>query len=421
MSKITSALILYLPNCGTWRRRRQSNQRPKVSECDIITMSKLSDMKLSKKLQHKASRLMPDGVANSIFVKKARGSHIWDVDGNEYIDYRLGWGPVILGHGHRSVQKKVHEYDKNGICYALDNPLEITVGQKIKSLVPGAEIIRYFVTGTEATMHAIRIARAFTKKDRVLKFDGHYHGANDYALFSVDPSPHSPLDKPQPASQGIPNALKELVIISQWNDFNAVEKAIKKEASNTAAIITEPIMANAAVIPPLDGYLAFLKELCEKNDDLLIFDEVKTGFRVAKGGAQQLFGVKPHMTTFAKALGNGYPISAVVTLDEIKRAHVHSNIEKFGNALIKGMREVLQDKGIENAIIQGYPSMFQVLFTKQGAVNNYRDFLSCNNDQFSKLQECLMTKGIMLDENNSEPLYTSVAHNNNDLKNTLEA
>ena len=416
-------------------------------------MSKLSDMKLSKKLQHKASRLMPDGVANSIFVKKARGSHIWDVDGNEYIDYRLGWGPVILGHSHRTVQKKVHEYDKNGICYALDNPLEITVGQKIKSLVPGAEIIRYFVTGTEATMHAIRIARAFTKKDRVLKFEGHYHGANDYALFSVDPSPHSPLDKPQPASQGIPNALKELVIISQWNDFNAVEKAIKKEAKNTAAIITEPIMANAAVIPPLDGYLAFLKELCEKNDVLLIFDEVKTGFRVAKGGAQQLFGVKPHMTTFAKALGNGYPISAVVgleeimqeyateeiipqstyarnpvslaaadaTLDEIKRAHVHSNIEKFGNALIKGMREVLQDKGIENAIIQGYPSMFQVLFTKQGAVNNYRDFLMCNNDQFSKLQECLMTKGIMLDENNSEPLYTSAAHNNNDLKNTLEA
>jgi glutamate-1-semialdehyde 2,1-aminomutase len=419
----------------------------------ILIISKLPDTKLSKKLQHKASRLMPNGVTDSIFVSNARGSHIWDVDGNKYIDYKLGWGPVILGHSHPTVQKKVHEYDKKGICYALDNPLEISVAQKIKSLIPSAEMIRYFVTGTEATMHAIRIARAFTKKDRVLKFEGHYHGAHDYALFSVEPSPHTAPDNPQPASQGIPNALKESVIVSQWNDFNAVEKTIKKAAGNIAAVITEPIMANAAVIPPLDGYLAFLKELCEKNGILLIFDEVKTGFRVAKGGAQQLFGVKPHMATFAKALGNGYPISAVVgleeimqryatvevipqstyarnpvslaaayaTLDKVKRAQVHSNIEKFGNALIKGIREVLQDKRIENAIVQGYPSMFQVLFTKQGGVNNYRDFLMCDKNPFSKLQKRILTKGIMLDENNNEPLYTSAAHNDDDLKYTLAA
>src|ERR687895_158393 len=411
--------------------------------------------RLSKKLNQKAAKLMPDGVAESIFINNAMGSHIWDVDGNEYIDYKLGQGPVILGHSHPAVQNRVHEHDKRGVIYGSDTPLEITLAEKIRSIIPSAEMIRYYVSGTEATMNAIKIARAYTGKEKILKFEGQYHGFHDYLSFSTESSSKSRYGskKPQPDSIGIPKSLEKLILVNDWNDFDAVEKTVKKESKNTAAIITEPIMANAAVIPPLDGYLAFLKELCEKNDVLLIFDEVKTGFRVAKGGAQQLFGVKPHMATFAKALGNGYPISAVVgleeimqryatvevipqstyarnpvslaaayaTLDKVKRAQVHSNIEKFGNALIKGIREVLQDKRIENAIVQGYPSMFQVLFTKQGGVNNYRDFLMCDKDPFSKLQKRILTKGIMLDENNNEPLYTSAAHNDDDLKYTLEA
>jgi glutamate-1-semialdehyde 2,1-aminomutase len=226
-------------------------------------------MKLSKKLQRKASRLMPNGLTDSIFVNNARGSHIWDVDGNEYIDYKLGWGPIIL---------------------------------------------------------AIRIARAYTKKDKVLKFEGHYHGAHDYTLFSVEPSSRTAPAQQEPDSLGIPSALKKLLIINQWNDFHSVEKTIKKAGDNIAAIITEPIMANAAVIPPLKGYLDFLREICEKNDIVLIFDEVKTGFRVSKGEAQQLFGVKPHITTFTKALGNGYPISAVVGLAEIMQKYATEEV-----------------------------------------------------------------------------------------------
>ena len=407
----------------------------------------------SKELERKGLKLLPFGAADSIFINNARGSHIWDVDGNEYIDYKLGWGPVILGHSHPAVQKNVHEYDNEGTCYALGHPLEIEVAKKIKSLVPSAEMIRFFVTGTEATMHAIRIARAYTKKERIVKFEGHYHGTHDYALFSVEPDARIAPGKPQPNSLGIPNALKELVVVVQWNDFDAIEKTIRKDASNIAAIITEPIMANNAVIPPRNGYLHFLKELCEKNDIVLIFDEVKTGFRVDKGGAQRLFGVKPHLSTFAKALGNGYPISAVVgsedimrnyatnkvilyqstyarnpvslaaadaTLDQIKKGYVHSNIEKMGNTLMKGMREILNDLRMYDVIVQGYPPMFQLLFTEQDRVYNYRDFVKCNTGLFTNLQESLLEKGVMLDEYNSEAWYTSASHNHSDVEQTLK-
>jgi glutamate-1-semialdehyde 2,1-aminomutase len=411
-------------------------------------------MKRSKELERKASKFMPTGAADSIFIENAKGSHIWDVDGNEYIDYKLGWGPVILGHSHPAVQKNVHEYDSKGICYALGNMLEIEVAKKIKSLVPSAEMIRFFVSGTEATMHAIRIARAYTKREKIVKFEGHYHGTHDYALFSVESKSNISPGKPEPNCLGIPDTLKKLVIVDQWNDFDSVEKIVKKEATNIAAIITEPIMANNSVIPPREEYLPFLKELCEKNDIVLIFDEVKTGFRVSQGGAQQLFGVKPHLTTFAKALGNGYPISAVVgleeimrkyatndvilyqstyarnpvslaaaeaTLDKIKKGDVHPNIKKVGDALMKGIREILKDERMYDVIVQGYPSMFQLLFTKQDRVYNYRDFITCNTDLFKKLQGRLLENGILIDEYNSEAWYMSDSHNLSDVEQTLEA
>jgi glutamate-1-semialdehyde 2,1-aminomutase len=407
--------------------------------------------KKSKELGRQASKLMPRGVTDSPFVARAKGSHIWDVDGNEYIDYKLGWGPVILGHAHPAVIKRVHEYSRKGLSYGLSSPMEIEVARKIKSLVPCAETVRYFVSGTEATMHAIRIARAYTKKDKVLKFEGHYHGSHDYVLFATEPETNAP-PHPQPDSQGIPEPLKKLVIVNEWNDFDAVEKTVRKEADSIAAIITEPVMANAGVIPPMQGYLDFLKELCEKNNIALIFDEVKTGFRVAEGGAQQLLGVEPHIATFAKAMGNGYPISAVTglegvvgkygtrdvipqstyarnlaslaaadaTLEEIKKGHVHRRIQKFGNALIKGIQDILYDRKVD-ALVQGYPSLFQLYFTKRDRIRNYRDMLECDQELFAKLQSQMMKRGILLDEGNTEPFYTSAAHSKNDLRQTLEA
>jgi glutamate-1-semialdehyde 2,1-aminomutase len=207
-------------------------------------------------------------------------------------------------------------------------------------------------------------------------------------------------------------------------------------------------MANAAVIPPKDGYLRFLKELCDKNDIVLIFDEVKTGFRIAKGGAQELFGVRPHLTTLAKSFGNGYPISAVVgaeevmrenatrkilhqgtyarnpvsvaaadaTIDEIRKGYVHRNIENFGNALMGGIRDILHDRKVDG-IVQGYPSMFHVLFTKHDSVDNHREFLRCDKESFTKLKQQLLKKGVMF----GEPLFTCASHDNQDLQQTLEA
>jgi glutamate-1-semialdehyde 2,1-aminomutase len=414
----------------------------------------MPSMKHSKKLQRRGAKFFPKGAANHIFIDRTKGSHIWDVDGNEYIDYKLGWGPVILGHSNTAVLKRIHEYDNRGICYAFGNTLEIAVAEKIKSLVPSAEMIRFFVSGTEATMHGIRLSRAFTKKKKIVKFEGHYHGTHDFMLFSVVPEANTPLGKPVPNCWGIPEALKNLIIVAQWNDFDAIEKIVREEAPNIAAIITEPIMANNSVIPPRDRYLHFLKELCEKNNIVLIFDEVKTGFRVSEGGAQQLFDVKPDLTTFAKALGNGYPISAVVgskdimrdyatnvvilfqgtyarnpvslaaadvTLGQIKNGYVHSNIRKVGNALMQGIQELLSDNKFYDFIVQGYPAMFQFLFTKQDNVHNYRDFIKCDRDLFMKLQKRLLEKGIMVDEYNGEAWYMSASHDHKDVDRTLEA
>jgi glutamate-1-semialdehyde 2,1-aminomutase len=311
-------------------------------------------------------------------------------------------------------------------------------------------MIRYFVSGTEATMNAIKIARAYTGKEKILKFEGQYHGLHDYLSFSTESSSKSRKgsEKPQPDSIGIPKALEKLILVNDWNDFDAVEKTVKKESKNLAAIITEPIMANAAVIPPRDGYLAFLRELCDKNDIVLIFDEVKTGFRVAKGGAQELFGVRPHLAALAKSFGNGYPISAVVgseeimkknatreilhqgtyarnpisvaaadaTIDEIRKGYVHKKIAKFGTALMKGIRDILHDNKVDG-IVQGYPSMFHVLFTKHEGIHNYREFLKCNKEFFAKLQEQLLKKGVML----GEPSFTCASHDSEDLRQTLEA
>ena len=410
-----------------------------------------SQLKQSRTLHREAERYLPTGVAKEIFVASAKGSHIWDVDGNEYIDYVLGYGPAILGHSNVDVQARVHEYDSDGVIYGRDSRLEIDVANKIRSLVPSAEMIRFFVTGTEATMNAIKVARAYTGKEKIIKFEGHYHGFHDYVSFSTEPSSRSRKGKPQPDFTGIPKALQKLILVLEWNDFEAIERTAKK-SNDIAAIITEPIMANSSVIPPAEGYLKFLKEISDKYAFLLIFDEVKTGFRVSKGGAQSLFGVKPHLTAIAKSLANGYPISAVVGLEEIMEKHgtreilpngtyarnpvslaaaaatleaisrdgVHRKMEETGSTLIKGLQEILHDKKIE-AIVQGFPSLFQVLFTDQERVNTYREFSRCDQNSFEKLQGRMLRKGVMMDDSNSEPIYTSASHDSSDIEHTLAA
>ena len=398
--------------------------------------------------------ICPTDVPCAIFAKKAQGAYIWDVDNNKYIDYRLGFGPIILGHSYKKVVQAVHKVEKNGAVYALDNENELRLAKKINKMVKCAEMMRYANSGTEATMTAVRIARAYTKKDKILKFEGHYHGHHDYVLFSLAKHIKKNLGKtPIPASLGIPKNINSLVFAEEWNDFDGVEKTIKKHHKEIACIICEPVAGNMAVIPPEPGFLNHLRELCNKYDIILIFDEVKTGFRLAPGGAQEIYNITPDIATFAKALGNGYPISLIAgkkeimelvgpgrdhvlhggtysgnplsmaaanaTLDELQKKEVFDHLNHYGRKLMKGLRDIYEDNKVD-AIVQGFPTMFQSLFTGRDKITNCRQGKNCDINYFALLQGELLRNGIMLDEDPEEAMYISYSHKENDLNKTLE-
>jgi len=398
-------------------------------------------------------QICPTNLPCTIFVKKAQGSHIWDVDDNKYIDYRLGYGPVILGHGHNKVTERVRQVEEKGAVYALGNELEITVAKKICSMVPCADMVRFSVTGTEATMTALRVARAAKKKYGLVKFVGHYHGHHDAVLFSTAPRFKDVSTKIKiVASQGIPPSTQRLVHVARWNNFEQVEKIVKKHAKELGAIICEPVAMNMSTIPPKPGFLKHLRELCDKYDVTLIFDEVKTGFRLHPGGAQTMYKVTPDLAAFAKAMGNGYPISAIAgkkeymekigpggvshggtyasnpislaaadaTLDEIKSGRVHNHLNKYGKKMMHGISDIFRDRKVAH-LIQGFPSAFNFLFTKQESVSEYSELAKCDFAMYAKLNVELMKAGVMLDEDNGEPIYTSYSHKDKDLWDTLEA
>ncbi|MBI2146878.1 aspartate aminotransferase family protein [Candidatus Woesearchaeota archaeon] len=432
----------------------------------IDNAAKQFRFKKSLKLYKEAAKIIPAGVGSNarlwktdcsifspctVFIKKAVGSHIWDVDNNEYIDYRLGYGPVILGHSYKKVHDAVHKADEKGIVYAADNELIIEVAKAIRKFVPSMKMTRFANSGTEATMGAIRVARASTKKEKIIKFEGHYHGWHDAVAFSTKPGYTCP-KRAIPASLGIPKVLSRYTIPTCWNNFEEIEKTVKKNHHDVAAIITEPVMGNAAAIPPKDGYLKHLRELCDTYGLLLIFDEVKTGFRLAKGGAQQVFGVTPDLSTFAKSLGNGYPIAAFggreevmsligpgkvmhggtysanpvslnaakTTLSELSRKDVWHHLHQYGKKMMRGIDTVLDDHKMPH-VIHGFPTMFQFLFTDKEEITQYRELRFCDMKKFAKLQFELMKNGVMLDEDNEEAIYTSFTHSSADLYKTLEA
>ena len=317
-------------------------------------------------------------------------------------------------------------------------------------MVPCAEKVRFANSGTESTMTAIRIARGSTKKEKIIKFQGHYHGHHDYLLFSTQ---HCRFDIcKEPASLGIPKVIGDLLFVEKWNDFEGVEKTIKQHHREIAAIILEPVMANATVIPPEPGFLRHLRELCDKYNIVMIFDEVKTGFRLGLGGAQEMFHVTPDLATFAKSLGNGYPIACVAgkkemmsmirkggvfhggtyaanpvsltaanaTLDYLMKKDVYERIGLHGKRLMKGMEHVLQEQKIRG-IGQGYPSMFNFIFTNKEKIITFNDLKSADFDLFEKIHTPLLREGVMIDEDPEEPMYLSYSHSNADVKETLEA
>ncbi len=388
----------------------------------------------------------------TIFIDRAKGPHVWDVDGNRYIDYRLGYGPVILGHARDEVDDAVERALREGAVYALGNELEVELAKVIVKSVPCVDMVRYCNSGTEATMSAIRLARAFTKKDIILKFEGHYHGGHDYMLFSTDVPFDAPRRTPVPKSPGIPAGMDKYVMVEEWNDFAGVERTIKRHHRRIAAVICEPLMGNASGIMPQRGFLEHLRELCTKHDVLLIFDEVKTGFRLALGGAAERFGVKPDLVCYAKSLGNGYPLAAfggrrdimsligpgkvfhggtysanpismaagLATLRELRKEGTYDALRKFGESLRKGMHEMLIDHNVPHLML-GTRTIMQVCFTHAKEIHSYRDLEQVEWQMYADLHVELLKRGIMIDEDNQEVIFTSLAHGKKELAQTLVA
>ena len=415
----------------------------------------------SQALWERAADLMPLGVNSNFrfwgddrtpYVQKAQGAYLWDVDGNRYLDYRLAFGPIILGHAYPEVNARVHEAIDKGCLFAMTGETEVRVAERIVAMCPGVEMVRLANSGTEATMHALRVARAYTGREKVVKFEGQYHGFHDYLLFSTYNEPasygsrRSPI--PAPVSSGIPKCLHELIITLPYNDFDLLEETLRRTWFDVAAIIVEPILGNCAGIEPLPGWLEFIRQKCTEYGIVFILDEVKTGFRLARGGAQEVYGVIPDLATYAKALGNGYPIAAFggkremmgvigrgvsqggtfsgnaagvaaadVTLDLLQNQPILETIAERGRRLQAGLRRIFDEAGIP-ANVHGHPAMFGISVGIEPPVDQ-RAWAGSDRGYYLRLMEATYERGVMPDYDPREPWFLCYSHSDADIDETL--
>ena len=409
----------------------------------------------------KASSRLPLGVASNfrywgddktIYVDHGEGGRVWDIDGNEYIDYRLGYGPIILGYGDDRVDAAAREGMNVGGVFALATEKEYEVAERICNMVPAAELVRFSNSGTEAVMAALRIARGFTGKDCHVVMEGGYHGLFTELMWETDVEGWRP-GEPEPAivpfGDGIPVATRQLFHSVPMNDANALEDLFRRKHDQIAAFLIEPIMGNCCGIRADDQYMKDVREICDRYDVLLVIDEVKTGFRVAKGGAQELYNVKADLCTFAKAIGNGYPLSVVAGREEIMRkvgdgiAHggtftAHSvsleaaartleildettalaDIESYGRELQAGLSSILRGRGIAHSFT-GHPALMG-LFYSETAPSNYREWRHSNYDFYDALAPELHELGILIEPDSREPWFLCESHNVECLPETLD-
>jgi glutamate-1-semialdehyde 2,1-aminomutase len=392
------------------------------------------------------------GEERTIYVKYGRGARIVDIDDNEYIDYRLGYGPAILGHADPRVDEAAREGMKVGGVFALSTEREYYVAERISKMVPAAELVRFSNSGTEAVMAALRLARAYTGKDDYVILEGSYHGLFDAAMW------YTPMDKwtqvgdpvVYPYSEGIPLSTRSFAHFVQANDANQLEDVLKRRADRVACLLIEPIMGNCLGIAADPAYLRAARELCDRHGVLLVIDEVKTGFRVARGGAQELYGVNADLCTFAKAMGNGYPISVLAGREEIMRklgrgvAHggtytAHSvslaaaertlqildetdaldRIAGYGTALRQGMSAILKSRGIAHSFV-GHPSMSGLYFAHDPP-RNYRDWKGSDYTFYDAAAKVLHDERVLCEPDSREPWFVCAAHDDACLKQTLAA
>ena len=386
---------------------------------------------------------------------RGKGGKVWDADDNEFIDYRLGWGPIILGHADERVNQAVHEAIEQGTTFAATTELEVEVAERIVAMVPGMEMLRFTNTGTEATMHALRVARGYTNREKFIKFEGQYHGMHDYVLFSTASSPVSAMGSrrsPIPVQQGsgIPRKIRDYVIPLPFNDFEAVERAVKDQHGDIAAMMIEPCLGNIAGLEPLPGYLEHLRKLCDDYGIVMIFDEVKTGFRLANGGAREAYNVIPDLSTYAKSLGNGYPVAAFggkrevmdivapgsvshggtysanglsmaaakAVLDILAESPVLDDLAKRGQRLKSGMGEILDDADIPHQMT-GHPNMQGFLITKK-PVKDVRDLMAHHDAKlYGTILGNLYQTGVWAEDDAREPWFLCEAHTDAIIDETL--
>jgi glutamate-1-semialdehyde 2,1-aminomutase len=383
------------------------------------------------------------------FVTKAKGARIWDVDGNEYLDYVGTWGPAILGHAHPQIIQAVQAAAENGTSFGIPNPSEVALAKLICSWVPSVQKVRMCNSGTEATMSAIRLARGFTRRDKIIKFDGCYHGHADSLLVKAG---SGSLTFGNPDSAGVPAAFVEHTIVLPYNDAEAVKAAFTANAGQIAGIIIEPVPGNAGLYLPRPGYLESLREITAKDGALLIFDEVMTGFRLARGGAQERFGVRPDLSCFGKVIGGGLPVGAfggradimdflapvgpvyqagtlsgnpvamaagLAALSALAAENTYARLEQLGAALETGMRGAARSAGIP-VQFNRCGSMFCGYFTDD-PVHNLADAMKSDRARFAKYFHGMLAEGIYLAPSQFEAGFISTAHTEADIERTVTA
>ena len=392
------------------------------------------------------------GEERTIYVKQGRGARVTDLDDNIYIDYRLGYGPAILGYADPRVDEAARKGMEVGGVFALATEREFTVAERISRMVPAAELVRFSNSGTEAVMAALRLARAYTRKDDYVILEGSYHGLFDAAMWYTPMDKWAQVGDPEvyPYSEGIPISTRSFAHFVQANDANQLEDVFARRADRIAFLLIEPIMGNCLGIAADPEYLQAARSLCDKFGVVLIIDEVKTGFRVAKGGVQELYGVKADLCTFAKAIANGYPISVLAGREEIMRkigkgvAHggtytAHSvslaaaektleildetdaleRIADYGTRLRAGMSDVLKARGIAHSFV-GHPSMSGLYFAKEPP-RNYRAWKSSDYSFYDAAAKVLHDEKILCEPDSREPWFVCAAHDESCLTETLAA
>lgn len=418
-------------------------------------------MSNSENLFGEAQRHIPGGVNSPVrafksvggtplFMSRAEGAYLYDADGNRFIDYIGSWGPMVAGHSHPDVINAVLAAVKNGLSYGAPTELETTMAARVCELVPSIDMVRMVSSGTEATMSAIRLARGFTGRDKIIKFEGCYHGHSDCLLVNAG---SGALTLGVPSSPGVPASVVEHTITLSFNDSEGVKEYFKNNGEQIAAIIVEPVAGNMNCIPPAPGFLETLRSSCDEYGSVLIFDEVMTGFRVARGGAQEFYNVKPDMTALGKVIGGGMPVGAfggrreimehlaplgpvyqagtlsgnpvamaagLATLSIIGQEGFHDQLASKAEALTTGISNAAKQAGIPMSTNQ-VGGMFGLFFTEEEKISAFSQVMACDAERFKLFFHAMLASGVYLAPSAFEAGFISSSHSQVDITETIDA